>query len=391
MAWERIIGQERVVEALRRALAQQRVAHAYLFYGPDGTGKRAAALTFAQALQCEQGGSDPCGTCIPCTKVQRLIHPDVQVMLPHPSDADPDDLYERLQRLAAQPYATVDYIRRPVLDDPTRASNKQAFYSVARINEALRRSVSFKPLEGRYKVAILIDADRMRTEAANAFLKLLEEPGPQTVFILTTSRPDHLLPTVRSRCQHLRFDPLPAEAIAQALVAREGVEEARAMVLARMADGSYSRALDLLENEVLQADREQALAFLRQAYRFHSEALIDLVEQLSGLGRERLKGLLQLMLGWVRDLVLFRTLGDGAELVNLDQQEAIRRFCHNLPDADLEGMARLLEEALELIERNVQPFLVLSVLAAALRDAMHGRAPERLVPALDDPLTLGLA
>jgi len=114
------------------------------------------------------------------------------------------------------------------------------------------------------------------------------------------------------------------------------------------------------------------------------------VEQLSTLGRERLKGLLQLMLGWVRDLVLFRTLGDGAELVNLDQQEAIRRFCQNLPEADLEGMARLLEEALELIERNVQPFLVLSVLAAALRDAMHGRAPERLVPALDDPLALGL-
>lgn len=391
MAWDRIIGQERVIEALRRALAQQRIAHAYLFYGPDGTGKRAAALVFAQALQCEQGGSDPCGRCTPCTKVQRLIHPDVQVMLPHPSDADPEDLFERLQWLAAQPYATVDYMRRPVLNEPTRASNKQAFYSVARINEALRRSVSFKPLEGRYNIAILIDADRMRVEAANAFLKLLEEPGPQTIFILITARPDHLLPTVRSRCQHLRFDPLPAEVIAQALVTREGAREAQAAVLARMADGSYSRALDLLANEVLQADREQALAFLRHAYRFHTEALVNLTEQLSMLGRERLKGLLQLMLGWVRDLVLFRTMGPQAPLVNLDQQEAIRRFCQNLPDADLEGMARLLEEALGLIERNVQPFLVLSVLAAALREAMRGQTPASLVPALDDPFLLGLA
>ncbi|CAM3308755.1 DNA polymerase III subunit delta' [Rhodothermus bifroesti] len=391
MAWEQILGQARVVEALRRALESHRIAHAYLFYGPYGTGKRAVALKLAQALECEQNGSAPCGQCVSCTKVQRLIHPDVQVLLPYPSDADPEDLHERLARLAVEPYATVDYMRRPVLDDPTKTPSKQAFYTVARINEALRRTMGFKPLEGRYKVAILVDADRMRVEAANAFLKLLEEPTPQTVFVLTTERPELLLPTIRSRCQALRFDPLPADVIAQALVLHQGVPEQQAQVLARMADGSYSRALDLLANEVLQADRQQALDFFRQAYRFHSEALIEQLEALAELGRERLKGLLRLMLSWVRDLVFYRTLGENAPLINIDQREAIARFCQNLPQADLEGMVRLLEEAIVLIERNVQPLLVLSVLAAGLQEAMRGKAPERLLMALDDPWVLGLA
>ena len=196
MSWRNLIEQPRVVETLQRAVASRRVAHAYLFYGPDGVGKRAAALAFAQTLQCEQGGDDACGACRACDKVSRLIHPDVHVLLPHPSDADPADIAERLRRLAEHPYAAVDFVRRPSLKDATAASNKQAFYAVGRINAELRQSMSFRPMEGRYKVVIMTDADLMRIEAANAFLKLLEEPGPQTVFILTTSRPDRLLPTI---------------------------------------------------------------------------------------------------------------------------------------------------------------------------------------------------
>ena len=136
------------------------------------------------------------GRCLACTKVGRLLHPDVHVLLPAPKDADTDDLRARLETLAKNPYATVDFVRRPSLDDPAKTSNKQAFYPVARINDELRRAMSYRPVEGRYKVAIMTDADLLRTEAANAFLKLLEEPAPQTVFILITSRPDRLLPTI---------------------------------------------------------------------------------------------------------------------------------------------------------------------------------------------------
>ena len=397
MAWSDLIDQQRVAETLRQVTARGRVPHALLFHGRDGVGKRAAALELAKALQCERGGIGPeggeaCGRCLPCTKVGRLLHPDVHVLFPAPKDASTEDVRARLETLARDPYATVDFVRRPSLDDPAKTSNKQAFYPVARINEELRRAMSYRPVEGRYKVAIMTDADRLRAEAANAFLKLLEEPAPQTVFVLTTSRPDRLLPTILSRCQRFRFDVLPAEAIEAALVERADVRPDIAGTLARMADGSYSRALDLAQNEDLLADRQLVLDYFRQAYVGggppHAGKLADQVEAMGRLGRERLKGLLDLMLRWMRDLVLYRAMGAEARLVNVDQAEAVERFCRNVPEADLEAMARLVEEAAELVERNVQLPLVLVVLAQGLGQAMRGRPPESLYTPLAEPYGL---
>ena len=372
MPWSDLIDQHRVVETLQRAVASRRVAHAYLFYGPDGVGKRAVALELARTLQCEQGTDVACGECPACTKVSRMVHPDVQVLLPYPTDTNPHDVAERLQRIATHPYAAVDFVRRPALNDPTYASNKQAFYSVARINAELRQSMSFKPMEGRYKVVVMTDADLMRVAAASAFLKLLEEPGPQTVFILTTSRPDRLLPTILSRCQRLRFDPLPAEGIEKALVERDGVAPDLAAALARMADGSYMRALDLADNENLMADRALVVDYLRRSYAQRIDKLAELIEHIGRMGRERVKGLLRLALSWIRDLMLYQTMGDEAALVNVDQAEAVARFCYNVPRADLAAMIRLVEEAVELIERNVHLNLTLTALSQALARAMRG-------------------
>lgn len=389
MAWNTLIDQQRAVEALRRSLASGRVAHAYLFHGPDGVGKRATALVFARALLCERGGDTPCDRCLACTKTSRMLHPDVHVLFPYPADVDERDVAERLRRMAENPYAAIDFVRRPSLTDPSKASNKQASYQVARINGEVRRVMSFKPVEGRYKIAIMTDADLLRTEAANAFLKLLEEPTPQTVFVLTTSRPDRLLPTILSRCQRIRFDPLSPESIEAALVEREGLEPAAAATLARMADGSYTRALDLAQNEELMASRQLVLDYLRYAYARNVDRLADLIEEMNKAGRERLKGMMGLLLAWIRDLMLFRTMGPGAPLVNTDQVEAVARFCQNLPDADLDAMVALVEQAIELIERNVHSGLVLTALALAQGRAMRGPHSGRLYVPLAEPEPVG--
>lgn len=392
MPWSTVIAQPRAVDALQRAITSERVAHAYLFYGPDGTGKRAAALAFAEALV---GAGDAHAA----DRARRLIHPDVQVLLPAPKGTKPEEFAERTAHLAEDPYAAVDFVRRPTLGDPTKTSNKQALYDVARVNDTLRRTMSYRPSEAPYKVAILTDVDLMRVEAANAFLKLLEEPTPQTVFVLTTSRMERLLPTITSRCQSVRFDPLPAEAIAEALVTRKGVEAGHARALARMADGSYTRALDLAASDHLAEDRGRVLGFLRVAYAAGRSAeqagqLQDHVDEMARMGRQRVKGLMALLLSWLRDLLLLRTLlSGGAEaadptalLVNVDQADAARRFVANLPHADLEGMTRLVEEATYLVERNVNLSLLLSVLASALRGAMVARAPETLYVPLSHPV-----
>ena len=384
MGWSEVINQERIKDALARGIEQQRVAHAYLFYGPDGVGKKAAALAFAQSLQCEKQQHAACEQCNACGKVSRMTHPDVHVLFPFPSDTAPRDVGERLKLLGENPYNPVDFIRKPSLADPSKGSNKQSIFTVARINEELRRAMSFKPVEGRYKIAIITNVEVMRQEAANAFLKLLEEPGPATVFILITDRPDKVLPTVLSRCQRLRFDPLLASDIETALMSRLGLDQDKAKTLARMANGSYTRAVELAGNEDLVESRQLVLDFFRFAFVQNTDKLSDVIDQLGVMGRERLKGIMHLMLSWTRDLMLYSTINDDSLLINLDQKESIERFCRNVPDANLEAIIRVIEQAIELLGRNVQIYLILVVLAEKLHQAMLGAHEDRLYIPLDE-------
>lgn len=383
MSWDAIINQDRVIRSLTRAVERDRIAHSLLFNGPLGVGKRAVALEYAKVLQCEREQPEACGSCIGCTKVARGVHPDIHILLPHPSDVDEEEIGERIRLLSRRPYAETDFTRRPSLSDPTESSNKQSIYRVDRIRE-LQQTLSYKTHEGRYKVAIMTEADRMRTEAANAFLKLLEEPTPRTVLILTTHRPDQLLPTILSRCQQLRFEPLTPEEIAAGLAEREGIDEDAASTLAHMADGSFTRALELLENEQLQENRQRVLDFFRQSYLMDVDAVLDLVGEAAQAGREPVKGLLRLMLTWLRDLVLYRSTGSADLVVNVDQREAIGQFCENMPEARIEEMIDLVEQALHLVRRNAQTELVLLVLAQQIHKLMRGQSVGgRLVVPLD--------
>ena len=382
MAWDRIIDQTRVVRTLRRSLQQERVAHAYLFHGPPGVGKRAVALELSRALQCPNATGAACDNCPVCRKTRRMVHPDIHVVLPHPwsqeTDRDEEDMGKRVKRLGDDPYAAIDYVRRPSLSDPSATSNKQVMFRIQQVRQDLIRPMTLSKGEGAYKVSIVIDVERMNTEGANTFLKMLEEPPPKTVFLLLTSRPETLLPTIVSRCQKVRFDPLGPEAIATALQQREGMAADEARMLARMADGSYSHALELQANEDLMANRDLVVGFFRAAFTYKVDDLSKHVQTIAGQGRVRVLSILSLMLRWIRDLMLYRSLGDDAPLVNVDQASAIARFCNNLPDADLETMALLVEEALEMVRRNVQRQLVVHALATTLHHAMRGRPVDGL-------------
>lgn len=383
-----LIGQERIAESLKAAVSAKRVAHAYLFYGPEGSGKKAAALELAAALLCERTNEGTaCRTCNACSRVFRVGHPDVHLMMPYPNDIGIEAVTERLSLLAENPYAVVDFERRPSLDSLDAVSNKQVLYVRDRIAQDLRREMSLSSVEGGYRIAILTDADRMRSEAANAFLKLLEEPGDRTVFILISDRPDRMLPTIRSRCQLLRFTRLSDEEVATALKERIQMDDSVARTVARMADGSYSRALDLASSEQLFALRTFVLEYLRATFKPDIDRVTDHAERLNRMGRENLKFFLQLMLGWLRDLLLFKNVGEAAPIVNVDQVVEIRKFCTNLPSAQLESMIDLVEEAVILVERNMNLRLTFIVLAQMLGQAMKGEVGGGLVASLsDEPL-----
>ncbi|NNE34090.1 MAG: DNA polymerase III subunit delta' [Rhodothermales bacterium] len=375
MGWDIVVGQETAKGALKHAIESDRVSHAYLFHGPDGSGKRALALSFAQALLClrrEDTASDPCGACESCRKVERLVHPDVHFLMPFPDKDPPADLRKRQEMVAAEPYRIVDYSRRPSIDDLSKTSNKQTLYNIEWVHENLIRAMSFKPVEGEYKIAIIADADKLNSSSANAFLKRLEEPYPDTIFILITVRPDHLPSTIVSRTQKVFLRRLDSEPIRLYLLDR-GVGADDAMLISRMADGSLSRALDLADHIELRSGREVVVDFMRVAIVDDAQAVEEAIRLLVSSGREQLKSYLDLLLSWIRDLVVLDSTGEAEMLVNLDQYDAIKKFVENLPDADLERMVKLVEEAIHLVERNVNATSAMRCLSIGLRDAMKGR------------------
>ena len=372
MALASIIGQSRVKESLRRTLSAERVAHAYLFHGPEGCGKLAAALALARALQCsEPVDGDACGACPSCLKSAKGLHPDIHVLMPVTKDTDDAERGQRMQLIWEDPYQPADLVSLPNLDGKASSSNRQIMYSRENMVDWLRRPMSYHRVEGRYRVAILMAADKMREEAANAFLKLLEEPGQQSVFILITDRVDHLLPTILSRCQQIRFDPLDAAAIEAAMVARDVAPTVAAM-LARMSGGSVRRAISLAGNEELLSIREDVMDFLRKSYQGKGDTVVGLVDRMVRPGREAVKFQLGVLLGILRDLLLLQQSGQRDLVVNIDQVDTLIRFAENLPDARLDVMIRAVEQTQFLAERNVNLRLAMVSLSRALQAGMRG-------------------
>src|SRR5262252_995695 len=203
-----LIGQDTARTALLRAIARGHLAHALLFDGPAGVGKRGAAHGLAMALNCAKQPGAGCGTCEVCRRIDAGLHPDVPAFGP------------------SGPGGQI------VIDD-------------ARTIQALART---RPHEATARVIIVDDADAMNPNAANCLLKTLEEPLARNHLVLCTSAPDRLLPTIRSRTQNVRFRPLPAAQLLE-LARRHGIPEARAQIAAALADGSAARLFALAAEE----------------------------------------------------------------------------------------------------------------------------------------------
>ena len=285
MHFDNIIGHDLQKNLLRRAIAEERVSHSYLFSGLDGVGKRLVALGFAKILNCltlvsttdvdsNKAGCD----CHSCRKIDKGIHPDVFVIE-----------YKGLRDIK------VDQIREDVED-----------------------RLYFKPFEGRYKVAIVDEADRMSHSAQNAFLKTLEEPPDESIIILLTSSPQSLLPTIRSRCQSLRFEGIPIELIVEELKTRRGLSSEESTMIAFLSEGSLGRALNL-DDKIL-SDRNELISRLSRVETDFASSVLGVVESIlrgsSNDDNEKLKIYLEFILLWLRDLISVKIGLDEDLLMN---------------------------------------------------------------------------
>ncbi|MCK5571902.1 MAG: DNA polymerase III subunit delta' [Bacteroidetes bacterium] len=363
--WPTVIGQRRVKQVLLSALRNSRLAHAYLFYGNEGVGKDAMAIELARMIHCEQGGEEPCGTCASCSRMATLQHPDVRLVLPLPvgkgeqSDDDPlaklsesevRTVQEELRQKGANPYYRISIPRANII-------------KITSIREVRRESV-MSTFDGRKRIFIITRADAMGAEASNTLLKTLEEPSGDCLLILTTSRPDVLLQTIRSRCQSVRFDPLTEEEISAALVERDGVDHEPAELVARLSSGSYTKAVELLHEHALE-ERKHVIAFVRHSLGSNTLLVCQDIDRITEpRDRERVERFLVLLLMWFRDAMV---LPRGGSIVNEDQRESLERFVAKFPDANLFRLLSDIEHAISLVRRNVYIKLVFYQLSVLLK------------------------
>ena len=314
MPFADILGHERIVEVLQRSLRTGKTAHSYLFEGVPGCGRKKTALALIQAIFCTEFGDDACGVCQTCRKVASGSHADIHSIAPLPDKRD----------------ISIDQLRE------------------------MQRTLSLRPYEAPRKACIIEPAERMSVNAANSLLKTLEEPPGDALIILLTVNAGMLLPTIRSRCQLIRFAPLSPEHV-MTLLERNGMAAETASLLAPMSGGSMQRAVEL-DNESLTVRRDAVLSCLSQMSINRIATVFDAAETLSGNRDETLE-LLDLLISFYRDAV--HLAAGSAEIVNRTVRPAIesiaarRSFPRNLE------LLEAICETRRAIQRNANPKLAL--------------------------------
>lgn len=370
----RLVGQQKAREQIEKTMASDRLGHAYLLSGPKGSGKMAFALAFAELINGIDHFTDLSGAAL-SKKSSWYTHPDIHVFMPIPTGTSQGEIQARLNLLHQDPYEIIDFALRPVITDPGSSKNLQAFYPIDYYLEEIRPATIYKPNEGRKTVVIISEIETMRKEAANAFLKLLEEPSENVLFILTSSKTDQLLPTIVSRCQQIRLNPLSAEEIAEGLITYDDRSETDASFLARISDGSYSLAR-FFKIDDLRQTREELIDFLRYSYSQDAKALSDLItEWQKRLNRESQIGLCNTMEQLLRDIIIYREMGMEDLIINIDQLSVIQRFADSMTQARLPEMVEHLQHLKQLLYQNVQFKFVLSALSFRFFALLRGNDP----------------
>jgi DNA polymerase III subunit delta' len=336
-----LVGHTWAVQALTHSIAADHVAHAYLITGAHAIGKTTLARAFAQALQCT-GATRPCGQCAACLKIARDRHPDVQIGEGVPVGFKFDE------KTPPPPPRANDVEKRILKIDQIRA---------------IQHTVSRAPFEGRWKIIVLRRFEEANEEAANAFLKTLEEPPRHTRIILTARDPSVVLPTIVSRCQVLALRPLAREEVESALVARWNVPSEQAHLLARLSGGRLGWAVRAGADAAILETRREHLdeldAILREG-RAERFARADKIAK-----RDDVFQLLDQWVGWWRDVLLTQT-GDGSRVTNIDRQSELSERAGQMTLAQVQDALQAVRTTIRHLNQNVNARLAVEVLMLSL-------------------------
>lgn len=371
MLFNEIIGQKAIKERLIRSVSEGRISHAQLFLGPEGCGSLALAIAYAQFISCQnKQETDSCGTCSSCVKYNKLAHPDLHFAYPIAISKDYKTSTSRISEFR-NAFLDNPYITLFNWFESLGAENKQAVIGVEESAEILRK-LSLTTYESEYKIMIIWQAEKMNQAAANKLLKILEEPPDKTLFLLVCESEEQLLRTIVSRTQLIKIPKIADADLIQALISNNGLSAEDAENTAHLADGNYSEALLLInENENAAQNLLSFQKLMRASLKFDPKAVLSWIDEISKAGRERQKNFIHYSLHIIRESLIVNYGDASLTKLGKDEQEFVKKFAPFIHANNLEKFTEELDKAYYHMERNANSKILFMDLAFKFNEYLN--------------------
>lgn len=321
-----IIGHEQVKQHLQTAIEQNKISHSYIINGETGSGKKLTAAIFAETLQCEDKGINPCGLCKSCIQAESGNHPDIIWVTHEKYSIGVDD-----------------------------------------IRNQLNNNISIKPYSRPYKIYIIPDADKMTEQAQNALLKTIEEPPEYAVILLLTNNVDNLLPTILSRCVTLNLKPVKTDLIEKYLMERCKIPDYMARISARFSQGNVGKAIRYSSSEDFIELKEETLHLLKY---IDDMEIYEVVEAVRHLSKHKLEinDCIDLMQLWYRDVLMFKVTKDPNMLLFKEEYRFLSEQAKKRGYEELEDIIKAMDKAKKRLDANVNFDIAVELMLLSIKD-----------------------
>jgi DNA polymerase-3 subunit delta' len=350
--------QDKIVRFFIQSIKNDRLSHAYIFYGERGCGKESFAFELAKALNCSSEQRIPCGQCPSCQKICKLNHPDVKFIFPVSKQTTTEEMAQIRRAKSQNPYAGA--LPSGHLNIPIEAIRD------------LKSEAKYAPFEARKRVFIISGAEYFSREASNSFLKLLEEPPENLLLILTTNDVHALLDTIRSRCQPIHF-PRFSDVQIKEIVKRYQPVEQDLIPIIRIAQNDLKRVFEMLQED-LTVRRETIYKYFQALATSNYVNMFEILDEIGhSKNRQHVTEFLDLLILWLRDALHANFLDQEAEYINLDYSEAIIKFARFYQNVDYNRIISAIERTRYRIGHNAHAALALSALAIEMKQLLSER------------------
>jgi DNA polymerase-3 subunit delta' len=374
MQFKDVVGQKELKEKLVSTVQDGRVSHAQLFEGSMGYGGVPMALAYAQFISCRNRGDDSCGTCSSCIKYNKLIHPDLHFVFPvnttkkiKDKPVSNDFLPQWREIVLGQKYFTEQEWYEFI-----GIENKQGIISAYEADKILTK-LSYKPFESDYKIMIVWLPERLNQTSANRLLKLIEEPPEHTVFLLIAENANRILPTIYSRTQRIRLQPLKENDIVDALK-QLNFNEQEIFTASRLSEGNYIQAIQSLQvSESAKMNLDNFMQFMRLSYRNDVIGLMDWAESMATSGREKQKSFLIFAERMVRENFILNKKIDDIVYLGFDELEWARKFSAFINERNVTELYKQLNICIPQISQNGNAKIIFTDLALKVKELIRSK------------------